>query len=128
MLGAALGEAAAAAATLKHLDGGHRDGCNDEDDRFTQRRRVFHQLTSYGFLLCFAATCVATLYHYALGRPAPYDLLTLPKLLGIPGGVSMVIGTLGLFRLNLRRHPLHQDAAQRIGPRAERQPRQHQIQ
>lgn len=50
MSGAALGEAAAAAATLKYLDGGHRDGCNDEDDRFTQRRRVFHQLTSYGFL------------------------------------------------------------------------------
>ncbi|MBK8740072.1 MAG: tricarballylate utilization 4Fe-4S protein TcuB [Betaproteobacteria bacterium] len=113
MSGAALGEAAAAAATLKYLDGGHRDGCNDEDDRFTQRRRVFHQLTSYGFLFCFAATCVATLYHYAFGRPAPYDFWSLPKLLGIPGGASLVIGTLGLFRLNLRRHPLHQDAAQR---------------
>ena len=113
MSGAALGEAAAAAATLKYLDGGHRDGCNDEDDRFTQRRRVFHQLTSYGFLFCFAATCVATLYHYALGRPAPYDFWSLPKLLGTLGGASLVIGTLGLFHLNLRRHPLHQDAAQR---------------
>ena len=111
--GAALGEAASAAATLKYLDGGHRDGCNDEDDRFSQRRRVFHQLTSYGFLSCFTATCVATLYHYALGRPAPYDLSSLPKILGIVGGVAMAIGTVGLFYLNLRRHPLHQDAAQR---------------
>jgi len=111
--GAALGEAASAVATLKYLDGGHRDGCNDEDDRFTQRRRAFHQLTFYGFMLCFAATCVATLYHYALGRPAPYDLSSLPKLLGVVGGVLLVIGTVGLFRLNLRRHPQHQDAAQR---------------
>ncbi|MBK8739870.1 MAG: tricarballylate utilization 4Fe-4S protein TcuB [Betaproteobacteria bacterium] len=111
--GAALGEAAAAAATLKYLDGGHRDGCNDEDDRFTQRRRVFHQFTFHGFLFCFAATCVATLYHYALGQPAPYGFLSLPKLLGIVGGVSMVIGSLGLFRLNLRRHPAHHDPAQR---------------
>jgi citrate/tricarballylate utilization protein len=113
MSGAALGEAAAAAATVKYLDGGHRDGCNDEDDRFTQRRRVFHQLTFHGFLLCFAATCIATLYHYLLGRPAPYALWSLPKLLGITGGIAMVVGTLGLFRLNLRRHPQHLDATQR---------------
>ena len=43
------------------------DGCNDEDDAFTLRRRRFHHLTFYGFLLCFAATVVATLYHYLLG-------------------------------------------------------------
>jgi citrate/tricarballylate utilization protein len=111
--GAALGEASTAVATLKYLDGGHRDGCNDEDDRFTLRRRVFHQLTLYGFVLCFAATCVATLYHYALASPAPYPVWSLPKVLGIVGGVSMVIGTVGLFALNLRRHPLHLDVTQR---------------
>jgi hypothetical protein len=33
-------------------------------------------------MLCFAATSVATLYHYLLGWPAPYDLPSLPKLLG----------------------------------------------
>ena len=110
---AAVAEAAAAAATLKYLDGGHGDGCNDEDDRFTQRRRVYHQLTFHGFMLCFAATCVATLYHYALGQPAPYPMWSLPKLLGTVGGVAMVIGTIGLFRLNVRRHPMHQDLQQR---------------
>src|SRR4051812_36929759 len=32
---AAVAEATSAIATLRYLDGGHRDGCNDEDDRFT---------------------------------------------------------------------------------------------
>ena len=109
----AVREAMLDAARLKYLDGGHRDGCNDEDDRFTQRRRVFHHLTFYGFLLCFAATCVATLYHYLFGWPAPYDYRSLPKLLGISGGVALVVGTIGLFWLNVRRHASHQDAAQR---------------
>jgi citrate/tricarballylate utilization protein len=109
----AVGEAVRDALRLKYLDGGHRDGCNDEDDRFTQRRRLFHHLTFYGFLLCFAATSVATLYHYLLASPAPYDYRSLPKLLGIVGGIALVIGTGGLFWLNLRRHPLQQDAAQR---------------
>ncbi len=46
--------------TLKYLDGGHGKGCNEQDDRYTQIRRVFHHLTFYGFMLCFAATGVAT--------------------------------------------------------------------
>ena len=40
------------------------------------------------------------------------------KLLGIAGGLSMVLGTVGLWRLNLRRHPLHGDAAQKPMDRA----------
>ena len=110
---AAVGEAVSNALRLKYLDGGHRDGCNDEDDRFTQRRRVFHHLTFYGFLLCFAATCVATLYHYLFGWQAPYDYTSLPKLLGSIGGAALAMGTGGLFWLNVRRHPLQQDLAQR---------------
>ena len=98
---------------LKYLDGGHGDGCNNEDDRFSHLRRRFHHLTFYGFLLCFAATSVATLYHYTLGQPAPYGYTSLPKLLGISGGISLMFGTAGLFWLNLRRHPLQQDTAQR---------------
>ena len=69
---AALGEAAHDVLRLKYLDGGHGKGCNEEDDAFTQARRRFHHFTFYGFLLCFAATSVATLYHYLLGWPAPY--------------------------------------------------------
>ncbi|PHM20293.1 MAG: tricarballylate utilization protein TcuB [Curvibacter sp. PD_MW3] len=111
--GAAAAEAATDALRLKYLDGGHGEGCNNEDDAWTLWRRRFHHATFYGFLLCFAATSVATLYHYLLGWVAPYDLPSLPKLLGAAGGVSLLVGTAGLFRLNLRRHPQHGDAAQK---------------
>ena len=105
-------EALRNALTLKYLDGGHGEGCNDEDDRFTHRRRVFHHFTFYGFALCFAATSVATLYHYAFNQPAPYPLWSAPKILGLTGGIAMVVGTLGLLWLHSRRHPAHREATQ----------------
>lgn len=98
---------------LKYLDGGHGEGCNNEDDAFTLSRRRAHHLTFYGFMLCFAATSLATVYHYAFGWIAPYDLPSLPKVLGAIGGVSLLLGTAGLFKLNLQRHPMHGDAAQK---------------
>jgi len=115
--GAPLTPPAAAEAThdilrLKYLDGGHGEGCNNEDDAFTHSRRRAHHLTFYGFILCFAATSVATIYHYGFGWEAPYDLPSLPKLLGGAGGVMLCAGTLGLLRLKFRRHPLHGDPAQ----------------
>jgi citrate/tricarballylate utilization protein len=98
---------------LKYLDGGHGEGCNNEDDAFTLSRRRAHHLTFYGFMLCFAATSLATVYHYAFGWIAPYDLPSLPKVLGAIGGVSLLFGTAGLFKLNLHRHPMHGDAKQK---------------
>ena len=109
----AVGEAAHDALRLKYLGGGHGEGCNESDDRYTLARRRFHHATFYGFMLCFAATCVATLYHYAFGWPAPYAFTSLPKLLGATGGVSLVIGAVGLGWLNLKRHPAQGDVAQR---------------
>ena len=116
--GAPLSTPAAAEAThdalkLTYLGGGHGDGCNNEDDAFTLARKRFHHLTFYGFMLCFAATSVATLYHYALGWPAPYDFTSLPKILGTVGGIALTLGTLGLWRLNLARDPQHGDVNQR---------------
>ena len=111
--GGAAAEATHDVLRLKYLDGGHGEGCHNEDDAWTRQRRVFHHFTFYGFLLCFAATSVATLYHYLFGWAAPYDLPSLPKILGATGGVSLLIGAAGLFRLNLRRHPQHGDAAQK---------------
>ncbi|HEY0884595.1 MAG TPA: tricarballylate utilization protein TcuB, partial [Ramlibacter sp.] len=99
-------------------DGGHGKGCNEADDRFTLARRRFHHFTFYGFLLCFAATSVATLYHYLLGWPAPYPVTSLPVVLGTLGGIGLLIGPAGLLWLNLRRHPLHGDPAQRPMDRA----------
>ena len=55
---------------------------------------------------------MATIYHYGFGWEAPYDLPSLPKLLGGAGGVMLCAGTLGLLRLKFRRHPLHGDPAQ----------------
>ena len=98
---------------LKYLDGGHGDGCHNEDDAYTLKRRRAHHLTFYGFLLCFAATSVGTLYHYAFGWAAPYDLPSVPKLLGAVGGAMLMLGTAGLWHLNRTRHPLHGDATQK---------------
>jgi len=98
---------------LKYLDGGHGEGCNNEDDAYTLSRRRAHHLTFYGFMLCFAATSVATLYHYLFGWVAPYEWPSLPKVLGVVGGISLLIGTAWLFILNLRRHPLQGDDRQK---------------
>lgn len=95
-----------AAAIMKDLSGGHGEGCNFEsEDRFSDRRRVFHQLMMYGFLLCFASTASGTVMHYALNWQAPYPLMSLPKLLGLPGGLMMVAGSAGLAALKLRADP-----------------------
>ena len=109
----AAAEALGDIATLKYLDGGHGQGCNEEDDRFTLARRRCHHLTFYGFLLCFAATSVATLYHYVLGLHAPYGWTSAPVVLGALGGAGLIAGPVGLMWLNLRRHPLHGDRDQR---------------
>jgi citrate/tricarballylate utilization protein len=90
-------------ATLRYLDGGG-DGCTSENDQPTKRRRIFHQLIFWGFMLCFAATSVATVYHYLLDWPAPYPMLSLPKLLGTAGGLMMVIGCTAALIQRPKRH------------------------
>jgi citrate/tricarballylate utilization protein len=120
--GAVTAEAAAEAThdvlRLKYLDGGHGEGCHNDSDAWTQSRRRYHHLTFYGFMLCFASTCVATLYHYGFGWQAPYGYSSAPVVLGTLGGVGLVVGPVGLWRLQARRHPLHGDAAQRPMDRA----------
>ncbi len=110
---AAVVEATSDVMRLKYLGGGHGEGCNNADDRFTLWRRRFHHFTFYGFMLCFAATSVATLYHYLLDSHAPYSLTSLPVLLGTAGGIGLSIGPPGLLWLNLRRDPQHGDVAQK---------------
>jgi citrate/tricarballylate utilization protein len=98
--------------TLHHLGGGG-GGCMSENERPSAARRLFHHFTFYGFLACFAATCVATLYHYGYGLSAPYALDSLPVLLGIVGGTALLVGPAGLFGLTRRRAPSLTDPAQR---------------
>jgi citrate/tricarballylate utilization protein len=92
------------AGALRYLDGGGV-GCYNEDDRPTDRRKLYHHLTFYGFLLCFAATSVATLYHYLFGREAPYAWWDLPVVLGTLGGICLIVGLVGLFMAKMRRAP-----------------------
>ena len=116
--GGAVAEATHDALTLKYLGGGHGDGCNNEDDAFSLWRKRFHHFTFYGFMLCFAATSVATIYHYFFDLHAPYDLTSLPVLLGTVGGIGLLIGPAGLLYLNLRRNVAHGDATQKPMDRA----------
>ncbi len=81
--------------------------------RPTDNRRLYHHFTFYGFLLCFASTSVATLYHYLLGMQAPYPWYDLPVVLGTLGGIGLVIGPIGLFKAKQARDPALQVKAQR---------------
>ena len=89
---------------LKYLAGGG-DGCTYPDERPSHLRRWFHHFTFYGFLLCFAATCVATVYHYGLGWKAPYPFWSAPVVLGTLGGIGLLIGPAGLLWLKRIRDP-----------------------
>jgi citrate/tricarballylate utilization protein len=97
------------ASTLRYLDGGGV-GCMNEDDKPTDRRRLYHHFTFYGFMLCFASTSVATLYHY-LGREAPFPWYDLPVVLGTLGGIGLIVGPVGLLREKFRRDPVLQDGS-----------------
>lgn len=85
------------ALTLKNLDGGHGDGCYESGESPSLWKRRSHHLVLVGFVLCFSATLAGTFYHYGLNLPAPYGWLTLPKILGMTGGVMLLTGCAGLF-------------------------------
>lgn len=98
--------AAGRAALMTNLTGGHGEGCNYEDeDRYSLARRRAHQLTMWGFALCFASTSVATVMHYGFGLEAPYGLFSFPKLFGLPGGAMLTVGAGWLAALKLRADP-----------------------
>ncbi|MFY0594894.1 MAG: tricarballylate utilization 4Fe-4S protein TcuB [Cognatishimia sp.] len=90
-------------AKMKDLAAGHGDGCNfEEEDKFSHARRYAHQAIMYGFLLCFASTSAGTVMHYIFGMHAPYGFWSLPKLLGVPGGVLLTLGCLRMVELKWR--------------------------
>src|SRR5260221_428428 len=88
-------------------------GCMNDDERPADRRKLYHHLTVYGFLLCFAATAVATLYHFLLGREAPYPWYDLPVVLGTLGGIGLVVGPAALLAAKWRGDPAVQDEGRR---------------
>ncbi len=106
--GTSIWQAIKDACTLRYLDGGGV-GCMNDDDAPTDRRRLYHHFTFYGFILCFAATSVATVYHYIIGREAPYFWYDLPVILGTLGGIGLIIGPVGLLLAKWSRDPLLRD-------------------
>ncbi|UXX84613.1 tricarballylate utilization 4Fe-4S protein TcuB [Roseovarius pelagicus] len=101
-----LRDAMHSAVTMRNLSGGQGQGCNFEaEDRFSNARRHAHQAVMWGFLLCFASTCTGTVLHYGFAIEAPYALLSLPKLLGVPGGLLLTIGSAALIWLKLQADP-----------------------
>jgi citrate/tricarballylate utilization protein len=101
-------QAAHDAVTLRYLGGGG-GGCTSETEKPSARRRIFHHFTFYGFLLCFAATSVATVYHYLFNWRAPYGVISLPVILGILGGIGLIVGPIGLMVLRRERDPVLTD-------------------
>jgi citrate/tricarballylate utilization protein len=89
------------ALSLKNLDS-NGAGCTYPAEQHSQARRWFHHFTFYGFLLCTASTTVAALYHF-FGWQAPYAYSSIPVLLGTAGGIGLVVGPIGLYRLKQRR-------------------------
>ena len=89
--------------SLRHL---HVNGvaCVTAPEVRTPWRRLFHHATAYGFVLCFASTCVAALYHFS-GSVAPYDYTSLPVLLGTIGGLGIALGPAGLLAQRRHRDP-----------------------
>jgi len=90
--------------TLRNLGGGGH-GCNDLDDSFSMRRRWLHQALFGGFMLCFAATCTGTIYHYFFGWTSPHSFFSLPVQFGFWGGVLMMIGAAGLAQVKVITDP-----------------------
>ncbi len=89
------------AMTLRYLKSSGA-GCAYPEESQSGARRMLHHAVFYGFLLCFLSTTVAAMYHYLLGRTAPYAYTSLPVLLGTAGGVGIVLGVAGLAVLKLR--------------------------
>jgi citrate/tricarballylate utilization protein len=89
------------ALTLKNLSSGGA-GCTYPAEHHSQARRWFHHFTFYGFLLCFASTTIAAIYHFT-GRIAPHPYWSAPVILGTLGGVGLLVGPAGLYALKRRR-------------------------
>jgi len=89
------------ALTLRWLRGGE-EGCHYPTYHVSGARTVLHFLVAGGFVAAFASTAVAALYQDVFGLLPPYDVLSVPVVLGSVGGIGMVAGSAGLLILKTR--------------------------
>jgi citrate/tricarballylate utilization protein len=84
--------------TLVNLDNGG-DGCSYPAATSSQALRWLHHATFYGFLACFVATTLGFISYYMLGQHGPPGYTSLPVIFGTLGGIGLVVGPIGLWRL-----------------------------
>ncbi|HET9268303.1 MAG TPA: tricarballylate utilization 4Fe-4S protein TcuB [Vicinamibacterales bacterium] len=97
--------------SLRHLHGNGADCVAGEEQR-PPWRRWWHHVTLWGFLLCFASTSVAAIYHSVFGWVAPHAYTSAPVVLGSLGGVALLAGCAGLWTVRAGRDPALADPAQ----------------
>jgi citrate/tricarballylate utilization protein len=99
------------AVRLRHLHAGGAPCVSNEEER-RPWRRWWHHAVLGGFLLCFASTSVAAVYHSVFRWVAPYAYNSLPVVLGTAGGVALLAGCAGLWRVRAGRDAALGDPAQ----------------
>lgn len=82
------------AASLKYLEGG--DVPCHENTEPSRMRRIWCQSVSYGFALCLLSTMSAAVLQDIVGQAPPYNLLSVPVLLGLLGGAGLIVGNSAL--------------------------------
>jgi citrate/tricarballylate utilization protein len=97
----AIARAMGAALGLRYLQGGG-PGCSYPEEKPSAVRRIFHSLVFWGFAGDFVATTLAYIYQDWLHELPPYSLGSAPVIFGAVGGVSLLVGCLGLIWCKLR--------------------------
>jgi citrate/tricarballylate utilization protein len=102
------------AITLRYLRGGGDDCYYPKDEQPSPARRRLHIMVTGGFSLCVVSTIAAALAQDVLGDAPPYPWLSVPVLAGTIGGISLVIGCVGLTGLKRRSSPVTSFAAMTV--------------
>lgn len=89
------------AASLRYLRGGGADCYYPRDDQPSPSRRLLHGAVAYGFGLCAVSTIAAGIMQDIIGSQPPYPVVSVPVMSGVVGGVSLLVGCVGLFLLKL---------------------------
>ena len=97
--------------SLKNLDN-DGDGCSLPTEASSEWFRWLHHLTFYGFLACFVATALGTIYYYILGQHGAPGYTSLPVIFGTVGGIGLILGPIGLLVLLKRRNRQIDDESQ----------------